>query len=96
LKDGDEEIFDRAGVPELSDDYPYEVGFSFTDPSSRGKGYNTKLKKALFAKVHNRGIYATIRVNNVASITVNKKLGFKTVGEPYSGIVTDVQLMVYK
>lgn len=96
LKEGDEEIFERANVPELADDYPYEVGFSFTDPTSRGKGFNTKLKKALFSKVGNRGIYATIRVNNHASIAVNKKLGFKSVGIPYQGIVTDVQLMVYK
>jgi RimJ/RimL family protein N-acetyltransferase len=96
LKDGDEELFYRAGVPDLADDYPYEVGFSFTDPTSRGKGFNTKLKKALFAKVGNRGIYATIRVNNTASLAVNKKLGFKNVGTPYRGLVTDVQLMVYK
>jgi RimJ/RimL family protein N-acetyltransferase len=95
LKHGDEELFDRAGVPELADHYPYEVGFSFTDPTSRGKGFNTKLKKALFAKVGNRGIYATIRVNNKASLAVNKKLGFANVGKPYRGIVTDVQLMVY-
>ena len=87
-------IFDKAGVEEMASDYPYEVGFSFTSPSSRGKGYNTKLKKELFAKVGSKGIFATIRVTNKESMAVNKKLGFKPLGEPYAGIVTDVQLMV--
>lgn len=94
LKDGDESVFNRAGVEDVADEYPYEVGFSFTDPNSRGKGYNTILKKKLFAKVGNRGIYSTIRINNTASIAVNKKLGFVPMGKPYRGIVTDVQLFV--
>jgi len=94
LKEGDFDIFRKAGVEDYADDYPYEVGFSFTDPSSRGKGYNTLLKKKLFVKVNNQGIYATIRVTNKASLIVNKKLGFVPLGTPYKGIVTDVQLMV--
>lgn len=93
LKEGDSSPFYRAGMEDIADEYPYEVGFSYTDPSSRGKGYNTTLKKKLFAKVGNRGIYATIRVNNKESMSVNKKLGFVPMGKPYKGIVTDVQLM---
>ena len=94
LKEGNFEPFEMAGVENEIDNYPYEVGFSFTDPSSRGKGYNGQLKKKLFDKVNNKGIYATVRVNNKESLAVNKKLGFKPLGQPYEGLVTDVQLMV--
>lgn len=94
LKEGSFEPFEMAGVEDEADNYPYEVGFSFTDPSSRGKGFNKMLKKRLFDKVTDGGIYATIRVNNKESMAVNKKLGFKPLGQPYRGIVTDVQLMV--
>lgn len=96
LKQGNFEPFDKAGVEEEADNYPYEVGFSFTDPSSRGKGYNKLLKKKLFDKVGNKGIYATIRVTNKESMIVNTKLGFEPLGQPYKGIVTNVQLMVLK
>lgn len=96
MKKGDFAPFDKAGVEDEADNYPYEVGFSFTDPSSRGKGYNKILKKKLFDKVSNKGIYATIRVTNKESMAVNTKLGFEPLGQPYKGIVTDVQLMVLK
>jgi RimJ/RimL family protein N-acetyltransferase len=94
LKEGNFEPFEKAGVEDEADNYPYEVGFSFTDPNSRGKGYNKQLKKKLFDKVNNKGIYATIRVTNKESMAVNKKLGFKPLGQPYEGLVTDVQLWV--
>lgn len=94
LKKGNPDIFERAQSEDDPDDYPYEVGFSFTDPDSRGKGFNKTLKKELFDKVGNKGIYATIRVTNKESIVVNTKLGFRKSGIPYKGIVTDVQLWV--
>lgn len=94
LKKGDSKPFSRAGVEEIAYEYPYEVGFSYTSPSSRGSGFNTTLKKRLFEKVGNRGIYCTVRVDNKASIAVNKKLGFVPVGDTYRGIVTDVQLFI--
>ena len=87
-------IFDAAGAEEDADDYPYEVGFSYTSESSRGMGYNQKLKKELFKKVGNKGIYATIRVNNKESAAVNIKLGFRKAGEPYEGVEVPVQLWV--
>jgi RimJ/RimL family protein N-acetyltransferase len=94
LKKGDPDIFDRAESEEDPKDYPYEVGFSFTDHNSRGKGFNKILKKELFDKVGNRGIYATIRVTNKESMAVNTKIGFRPVGKPWKGIATDVQLWV--
>jgi RimJ/RimL family protein N-acetyltransferase len=94
LKKQNKNIFNLADVPEETKNYPYEVGFSFTSPLSRGKGYNRMLKKELFSKVGNKGIYATIRVNNKESMAVNAKLGFRKLGTPWTGIVTDVQLWV--
>ncbi len=95
IKKGLSGVFERAGVSEIAKDYPYEVGFSFTSTDSRGKGYNVKLEKKLFSKISG-GIFCTIRVNNEASLAVHKKLGFKPVGKPYKGIVTDVLLLVLK
>lgn len=94
LKPQNKEIFINANVEDEMNKYPYEIGFSFTDPDSRGKGFNKKLKEKLFGKVGNKGIYATIRIDNKASISVNTKLGFKKLGKPWKGIVTDVQLWV--
>ena len=95
IKKGRTISFEKAGVPDEAENYPYEVGFSFTSPKSRGKGYNTILKKKMFSKIKGYGVYATIRIDNKASLSVNKKFGFTELGEPYQGIVTDVKLLVY-
>jgi RimJ/RimL family protein N-acetyltransferase len=89
-----EMIFDAADAEEDFNDYPYEIGFSYTSEDSRGLGYNTILKKAIFKKVGNKGIYATIRVNNTASAIVNQRLGFRKAGVPYEGVDVPVQLWV--
>lgn len=88
------EVFEMAGVGDMAKDYPFEVGFSYTSPTSRGRGFNKMLKKELFSKVGNKGIFCTVRVTNKASLAINKSLGFRPVGEPYEGLVVPVQLMV--
>ena len=94
LKKGKTDAFENAGVPELADKYPYEIGFSYTSEDSRGKGYNSLIKKKLFNKVSGSGIFGTIRITNKASIIANTKLGFKVVGGSWQGIVTKLKLYV--
>ena len=90
------EIFEYADVPDDidPDDYPYELGWSYTKPEYQRKGLNYKLWLELEKKIKGKGIFATARVYNKASLATLKKKGFKIIGEPVNMSVFDIHLLI--
>ena len=87
-------VFMNAGVPELSNEYPYEIGYAFTKAAFRGKGIHQQLVLALIKACGAPNFYGTTKATNVPYIL--KKIGFKKTGNDYSNDDNEVlQLFTY-
>ncbi|MDH0647537.1 GNAT family N-acetyltransferase [Pseudomonas sp. GD03858] len=63
--------------------YPYELGWVFVTPSSRGKGYAFSIAKAVISAANMSGVFATSRLENQPMHHILKKLGFAPSGTIY-------------
>jgi RimJ/RimL family protein N-acetyltransferase len=88
------DAFEYSGAEEDPDDYPYEMGWSYTLPKYQAKGIMYDLNNALLDKVKNHGVFATVRVDNIPSQKGLAKKGFRRVGEAMDYSVFDIYLMV--
>lgn len=76
-------VFEKAGIKELADDYPYELGYAFTETEFRGNGLNYELNKRLLSEMHSAKIYATSDSDGM--IKILEKLGFERIGNSFHG-----------
>ena len=63
--------------------YPYELGWIYLTPNSRGNGYSYLLVSELLKVTKNIGVFATSRIDNVAMHKTLIKLGFIEAGKEY-------------
>ncbi len=70
-----------GGFTDIDNSTNEAESYLFVDPEIKGKGYGTKAKRLMcdygFGKMSLKKIYAHISSDNIASIKVNEKLGFK-------------------
>lgn len=74
-------VFTKAGVPNLSSKYPYEIGYAFTKKAYRGKGIHQQLVTALIKESGATHFYGTTKSANVPYIL--EKIGFAKTGKDY-------------
>jgi ribosomal protein S18 acetylase RimI-like enzyme len=77
--------FTKAGLAEKMQKYPYEMGWKVVLPAYRGKNLGSQMSNKLFTKVNKQQVFATVRADNMASITPLTQMGFKPAGKPYYG-----------
>lgn len=82
---GQEKPIGHAGVDDIFfEDKRGEIFFLIGDRENWGKGYGKEIVDALlwygFKRLHLNGLFATAAVDNIASIKILKKAGFKKIG----------------
>lgn len=78
-----DKIFRKAGVPQESDNYDYEIGWAFTEIEYRGHRICPNLVDKLISKSPSQNIYATTKNESMKKIL--KRKGFKKNGHKYNG-----------
>jgi len=85
--------FENANVTEDPNDYPYELGWSYTKPEYQRQGISYKLSMTLIKKI-NTGVFATVRTTNNESIKNLIKRGFRKIGDPMDVGVFSIFLFI--
>jgi GNAT superfamily N-acetyltransferase len=76
-------IFQKAGVPDLQEKYCVEFGLLYVSPSFRKSGVGSSLIKAAMDEVEETGCFATTRVSNATMHALLKRNGFVRLGNDY-------------
>lgn len=88
-------LFAMAGVPHLAPRSRYELGWSFTTPSQRGRGLSQQLARSVLEQAPGESSYATVRQDNAAMKHVLAKLGFVAVGRPFLSDKRECNIELY-
>jgi GNAT superfamily N-acetyltransferase len=75
--------FERAGLAELRDKFPFELGYVVIDPTMRGRGLSHLVVAAALSQRENAGVYATSNLLNLAMHRVLESRGFVRAGVPW-------------
>ncbi|HBR53804.1 MAG TPA: hypothetical protein DEA82_06325 [Flavobacteriaceae bacterium] len=94
--------FDYAKVPELKENFNYEIGYLFVDKDKikenhQGLGVGKYITKILLAEIKNENAFATTEFDTKNPMYhILKSFGFVSMGEIYKGNKTkkDICLMV--
>jgi GNAT superfamily N-acetyltransferase len=73
----------ESGAPLPAETFPYELGWVYVSPESRGKGLSLVLSQAALAASKGAGVFATSRTENIAMHRSLAKLGFAATGNPF-------------
>lgn len=76
-------VFRKARASVQANEFPFELGWVFVLPSSRGVGFSHKLVKAAIDVTSGRGVFATSRSDNVPMQKVLKAHGLSCHGKEY-------------
>ena len=77
-------VSSESGAPIPATEFPYELGWVYVSPESRGKGYSLLLSQAALAKNKGAGVFATSRTDNIAMHRSLAKHGFVATGKPFT------------
>ena len=79
-----EGVFSKAKATVQANEFPFELGWVFVLPSSRGAGFSHKLVEAALSVSSDQAIFATSRADNAAMHKVLKSHGFSCHGKTYA------------
>lgn len=78
------DVFKKAQATIQANEFPFELGWVFVLPSSRGAHFSHKLVQAAVAATGGRGIFATSRSDNARIHKVLNDHGLSCHGRPYA------------
>ncbi|WP_168732717.1 GNAT family N-acetyltransferase [Flavobacterium supellecticarium] len=90
--------FAKAEIPELADEYDFELGYIYivNEERYRGKGIAKDLCNRLLEKISGKNIFATTEENDENSMKfLLQKLGFAKKGKAYTGAKTGKLIGLY-
>ena len=87
-------VFYGAGVPELMDEYDYEIGWIYITPEYRGNGI-FKFIKELKRLMSGKKVFATTREDNKIIRKVFERVGIKQLGEAYRSTISGNWIVLY-
>lgn len=90
-----EGVFKKACAIEKASHFPFELGWMFVLPSSRGAGFSHMLVEAALAVTQDRAIFSTSRADNILMHNVLEKHGFLCHGKAYASTRGNQQLVVF-
>ena len=88
-------VFQKAQASVQAKDYPFELGWVFVIPSSRGAGLSHKLVQAALSAVSGQGVFATSRSDNAHMHRVLTAHGFSRHGNAYASKRGSHQLVLF-
>jgi GNAT superfamily N-acetyltransferase len=88
-------VFKKAGVPQLIDGYPFEIGWIYASPAARGKGVGRAILNAIIDIVGKSGCFATTRQNNKVMHHLFEQYSFCRLGNDYPSENGNYRLILY-
>ncbi len=80
----------KAGLPELSSDFEWELGYLYTDNDFLGKGIASRITKTLIESYGSENLMASTEITaNPAMVKILEKNGFKQFGNPWKSAIHD-------
>lgn len=79
-----ERIFTKAKATVQANIFPFELGWVYVLPSSRGSGFSHTLVETALCVANGQAIFATSRTDNIAMQKVLTAHGFSCHGETYN------------
>jgi GNAT superfamily N-acetyltransferase len=76
--------FEKAGLAELADKFPLELGYVVVEPTLRGRGLSHLAVAAALSRREKAGVYATSNLLNLAMHKVLESRGFIRAGVPWA------------
>lgn len=86
-------VFKDAGVAEQAGQHPLEFGYLYVEEAHRGHKYGARLLRRAMAERGTKGIYATVRTDNVPMQGILVATGFGRLGVDYSSKRDATQLL---
>jgi GNAT superfamily N-acetyltransferase len=86
IKEKTQSVFSakKAGLPELSNDFEWELGYFYTQEKYAGKGIASMIAKLLIEEYGEENLMASTEITaNPAMVKILKKHGFRLFGKPW-------------
>ena len=77
-------VASESGTSISAAEFPYELGWVYVSPESRGKGVSLLLSLAAVAESKGAGVFATSRTDNIPMHRSLVKAGFDAVGNSFA------------
>ena len=77
-------VASESGAPISAAEFPYELGWVYVSPESRGKGVSLLLSLAALAESKGAGVFATSRTDNPPMHRSLVKAGFVATGDSFA------------
>ena len=90
-----EGVFKKAHATIAASLFPFELGWVFVLPSSRGAGFSHKLVEAAVSVTNGQAVFATSRADNAPMHKALMKHGFSCHGKTYASIRGNQQLALF-
>ena len=89
-----EKVFNAAGVPELMDEYDFEIGWIYIIPEYRGSGI-FKFAKEIKKLMSHRRVFITTRADNKIIVKMLERNGVQQLGEPYRSPISGKWIILF-
>lgn len=87
---------EKASVPELSDNFEWELGYFYTDPKYYGKGIATNITRSLIDAYGSGNLMASTEISaNPAMVKILEKFGFRLFGNPWKSSIHENYLGLF-
>jgi predicted GNAT family N-acyltransferase len=87
---------EKSGLPELSNDFEWELGYFYTQEKYTGKGMASMIAKLLIEEFGKENLMASTEITaNPAMVNILQKFGFRLYGKPWKSNIHDNYLGLY-
>jgi GNAT superfamily N-acetyltransferase len=87
---------EKAGLPDLSDDFEWELGYFYTQEKYAGKGIASMIAKLLIEEYGKENLMASTEITaNPAMVNILQKNGFRLFGKPWKSNIHENYLGLY-
>jgi GNAT superfamily N-acetyltransferase len=88
-------VFQKAQATIEASEFPFELGWVYVLPSSRGSGFSHKLVEAALSVTNGQAVFATSRADNELMHKVLKAHSFSCHGKTYASTRGNQQLALF-
>lgn len=87
---------DKAGIPDLSSEFEWELGYLYTDEGYGGRGIASTITRLLIDSYGRGNLMASTEITaNPAMVKILQKSGFQLFGKPWKSNIHDSYLGLF-
>lgn len=90
-----DQISSKAGVQLPATEMPYELGWIYILEEARGNGFSKDLSERLLRMVNAKGVFSTVRVENIPMRRTLSSLSFEEIGKTYLSNRAKYELQIF-